>query len=170
MIRVLVLAAAHHPDPNTWAGLRDTCAFFGAPLHVLGTTTISTTRAMTACIGHRVSAERRFNLADDLRWAEQHLNRILVCQDVYQMTTEVEVHPVQTHQSRYGDAKCPKLVTMAAYEVYCHVFSPQVEMVTGTCRGGFSAGELIAFLYARSFPKNEWRDRVDQALRGMKSL
>ena len=37
MSRVQILAAAHHPDPNTWAGLHDTCALFGAPLHVLGT-------------------------------------------------------------------------------------------------------------------------------------
>jgi hypothetical protein len=39
-------------------------------------------------------------------------------------------------------------------------------MVTGDFRGGFSAGELMAFLYARSFPKNERNKRVDEALRG----
>lgn len=41
-------------------------------------------------------------------------------------------------------------------------------MVTGECRGGFGAGELIAFLYAHTFPKNEWSKRVDEALRGLK--
>jgi hypothetical protein len=56
---------------------------------------------------------------------------------------------------------------MAAYEVYTHVCGSQEAMVTGNCRGGFSAGELIAFLYARSFPKAEWRARVDEALHGM---
>jgi hypothetical protein len=35
--RTVILSTAHHADPNTWAGLRDTCALFGAPLHVLGT-------------------------------------------------------------------------------------------------------------------------------------
>lgn len=78
---------------------------------------------------------------------------------------EVEVHPVQTVDHRGG--KCPKVVTMAAYEVYCHVFGPQEAMVTGGCRGGFSTGELIAFLYAKSFPKDQWRERMDQALTGM---
>lgn len=84
------------------------------------------------------------------------------------ISREIPVHPVQTHQSRYGDAKCPQVVTMAAYEVYSHVFSPA--MVTDHCRGGFSTGELIAFLYARSFPKSEWRQRVDEAMKGMVSL
>jgi hypothetical protein len=79
-------------------------------------------------------------------------------------------HPVQTHQSRHGDAKCPQSVTMRAYEVYCHVHGSQEALVNGGCRGGFSTGELIAFLYARSFPKNEWGLRVDEAFRGMEHL
>lgn len=83
--------------------------------------------------------------------------------------TTPELHPVQV--SRYvprDGAKCPKAVTMRAYEVYCHVYSPQEAMVTGGCRGGFGVGELIAFLYARSFPKDQWRARVDEAWNGMK--
>jgi hypothetical protein len=55
---------------------------------------------------------------------------------------------------------------MRAYEVYCEIFQPQEAMVTGDCRGGFSGGELIAFLYARSFPKAEWKERFNEALRG----
>lgn len=35
-----------------------------------------------------------------------------------------------------------------------------------TCRGGFGHGELIAYLFARSFPKDEWRQRVDMAFAG----
>jgi hypothetical protein len=31
-------------------------------------------------------------------------------------------------------------------------------------------GELVAFLYARSFPEKEWRMRVDEALRGMENF
>lgn len=86
------------------------------------------------------------------------------------MNDEIETHPVQTNAYRQGPAVAPKTVTMAAYEVYCHVYRPQEAMVTGGCRGGFSAGELIAFLYARSFPKAEWRARVDEAFRGAKNL
>lgn len=78
---------------------------------------------------------------------------------------EVETHPVQT--KKVADAACPKVVTMLAYEVYCHLYGPQEAMVTGWCRGGFSSGELIAFLYARNFPKEQWRTRVDEAFRGM---
>jgi len=81
--------------------------------------------------------------------------------------SDVESHPVQLPRRRPEKAACPKVVTMAAYEVYCHVYAPQEAMVTGECRGGFGAGELIAFLYARSFPKDQWRQRVTEAMRGM---
>jgi hypothetical protein len=86
------------------------------------------------------------------------------------MNETIATHPVQTHRSRYGQAKCPQVVTIRAYEVYCHVYSPQEAMVTGECRGGFGAGELIAFLYAHTFPKEQWRDRVDEAFRGAENL
>lgn len=86
------------------------------------------------------------------------------------MTQEVQTHPVQTHSHRRGPAKAPTAVTLRAYEVYCHVYSPQEALVTGECRGGFSLGELVAFLYAHSFPKPEWRARVDEAFRGMENL
>lgn len=81
---------------------------------------------------------------------------------------EIATHPVQVHRSgRRDGGRARTEVTMRAYEVYCHVHGPQPAMVTGDCRGGFGAGELIAFLYARSFPKAEWSARVDEALRGM---
>jgi hypothetical protein len=83
--------------------------------------------------------------------------------------SEIAIHPVQT-ASRLGDGQCPQVVTMRAYEVYCHVYGAQEAMVTGGCRGGFSTGELIAFLYARSFPKEEWMRRVEEAFRGAKNL
>ena len=80
----------------------------------------------------------------------------------------VERHPVQTpYHSRRLQGWAPKSVTMAAYEVYCHVFAPQEALVTGGCRGGFAVSELIAFLYARSFPKDEWKRRVEEAFTGM---
>lgn len=82
---------------------------------------------------------------------------------------EVAVHPVQTHQQR-GGAVCPQVVTLRAYEVYKHVFGAQEALITGHCRGGFGTGELIAFLYAHSFPQSEWRTRVDEALHGARNL
>lgn len=83
--------------------------------------------------------------------------------------TDIPVHPVQK-SSNHDQAVCPQVVTLAAYEVYVHCFGSQEAMVTGGCRGGFGASELVAFLYARSFPKDQWRMRVDEALIGMKNL
>lgn len=83
---------------------------------------------------------------------------------------DVPTHPVQTQRVVHRAARCPQAVTMRAYEVYCSMFSEQPAMITGNCRGGFGVGELIAFLYAHSFPKNEWRARVDEALHGMTQL
>ncbi len=82
----------------------------------------------------------------------------------------IETHPVQVLIEYKQKARAPKTVTLAAYEVYCHVYTSQEAMVTGNCRGGFSAGELIAFLYARSFPKEEWQDRFLEASNGMAGL
>lgn len=83
--------------------------------------------------------------------------------------TDVAVHPVQrSRRLRQNDpGQAPQVVTLAAYEVYRHVYGPQEAMITGGCRGGFGTGELIAFLYARSFPRTEWRARIDEALRGL---
>lgn len=79
----------------------------------------------------------------------------------------VPVHPVQL-TCCYKSGALSTSVTMRAYEVYCALYSPQEAMVTGSCRGGFSYGELIAFLYAHSFPKEEWRQRTMEAMDGMK--
>lgn len=83
---------------------------------------------------------------------------------------EIETHPVQANRHRERTARVPKVVTMAAYEVYSKVFGTQEDLVTGDCRGGFGTGELVAFLYARAFPSNEWNDRFNEAVRGMKGL
>jgi hypothetical protein len=84
---------------------------------------------------------------------------------------KIATHPVQTHP-QYGlrRARAPQAVTLRAYEVYSHIHRPQEAMITGDCRGGFGPGELIAFLYARSFPKAEWQARVQEAFRGMENL
>jgi hypothetical protein len=81
---------------------------------------------------------------------------------------EIKVHPVQTVDHRVG--KCPQVVTLRAYEVYRKVYGEQESMITGYCRGGFGTGELIALLYARSFPEKEWDSRVDEALEGMRHV
>lgn len=81
--------------------------------------------------------------------------------------SDVATHPVQTPCCHRGGT-APEVVTLRAYEVYSHVYGPQKALITDGCRGGFSTGELIAFLYAYSFPRAEWRARVDEALTGMK--
>lgn len=85
---------------------------------------------------------------------------------------QIPIHPVQTPGHYYGKQRgvAPQTVTMLAYEVYCYLYGEQAAMVTGECRGGFSTGELISFLYAHSFPKSEWRQRVAEAINGMENL
>jgi hypothetical protein len=80
-----------------------------------------------------------------------------------------EKHPVQTVDRRRGGKVAAK-VTLQAYEVYCALFVAQVALVTGECRGGFGTGELIALLYARNFPRNEWRERFHEAVDSMENL
>ena len=81
--------------------------------------------------------------------------------------TAIATHPVQNHTKAHRAEVCPVAVTMRAYDVYCAVYGPQPAMVTGGCRGGFSVGELIAFLYAAGFPKEQLTARVDEAFAGM---
>ncbi len=81
--------------------------------------------------------------------------------------TDTLTHPVQNHHRAGHRAVAPQVVTMRAYEVYCHLYGAQEALVTGGCRGGFSVGELVAFLYAHGFPKTEWHSRADEAFRGM---
>lgn len=80
---------------------------------------------------------------------------------------DVRTFPVQ-RPLRRDSARIPEPVYLAAYEVYCHVHGAQPAMIDldRGCRGGFAVGEIVAFLYARSFPKNEWSARVDEAFKG----
>lgn len=79
------------------------------------------------------------------------------------------VHPVQGPKGIRGGV-VPESVALSAYEVYKFLYGEQKAMITGNCRGGFGSGELIAFLYAKSFPKNEWLKRVDEAFEGMRDV
>ena len=80
----------------------------------------------------------------------------------------MNTHPIQTVDHKGGEIRTE--VTLKAYEVYSHVYGKQEALIIGYCRGGFSTGELIAFLYARSFPKSEWGKRVKEAFKGMKHI
>jgi len=81
----------------------------------------------------------------------------------------IEFHPIQTHDvTQRGHAVLPSEVTLRAYEVYCHIYSPQpamIDLAGRGCRGGFRVREIVAFLYARSFPKEEWSKRFGEAIR-----
>jgi hypothetical protein len=68
------------------------------------------------------------------------------------------------------EARVRKVVHMRAYEVYERICGEQKALIEGWCRGGFGVNELIAFLYARTFPQGEWRDRFDEALADMENL
>lgn len=72
-------------------------------------------------------------------------------------------HPVQNN-GRLNSL--PEPLVLRAYEVYSAVYGEQPAMINVAkgCRGGFSVGELIAFLYAYGFPRTEWRQRVEEAL------
>lgn len=75
-----------------------------------------------------------------------------------------DFHPVQV-ESIMRKPRVPTEITLRAYEVYRALFGDQPAIVEGGCRGGFGIGELLAMLYARSFPKDEWRKRFDEACR-----
>lgn len=79
----------------------------------------------------------------------------------------IELHPIQIGELG-RNPKIPASVALRAYEVYQHIFGVQpalIDLAGRNCRGGFGGGELIAFLYARSFPKTEWEARFEEALK-----
>jgi hypothetical protein len=87
--------------------------------------------------------------------------------------SEPEMHPVQTkkaHDRTPGQISAE--IVLRAYEVYAAVYGPQPAMIdlAKGCRGGFTTREIVAFLYARSFPKAEWSARVDEAISGARGL
>lgn len=82
---------------------------------------------------------------------------------------KIPVHPIQVPRGPLRGRACLRTeVTLRAYEVYRHLYGEQRELIEGGCRGGLGAGEVVAFLYARSFPQAEWRMRVDEAFRNMR--
>lgn len=85
---------------------------------------------------------------------------------------EVRLFPIQAHLLPARESgKVPEPVYMLAYAVYKHIYGEQhavIDLEGRDCRGGFSTGELVAFLYAAAFPHEIWRQKVDEAFRGMK--
>lgn len=78
-----------------------------------------------------------------------------------------EFHPVQIDRDFQPHCRpspaLPAEVTRRAFEVYTALYPGQsLERVNE--RAGFSLGEVIAFLYARSFPRDEWRKRSYEAM------
>jgi hypothetical protein len=73
-----------------------------------------------------------------------------------------ELHPVQINDAPRA---VPREVTERAYEVYSGLYGTSQSLQRLNERCGFGVGELIAFLYARSFPREQWSVRVDEAFR-----
>ena len=96
-----------------------------------------------------------------------------ITEEVFGLTSkgkgEVATHPVQSVNVQQS-CRLPQAVTLRAYEVYCHIHGKQDKMVTGWCRGGFHISEIISFLYARSFPKEEWEIRARESDTGMENI
>lgn len=63
-------------------------------------------------------------------------------------------------------AYVPEVLALRAEEVYRYLFNRGVIYD----RGGLGINEIIAFLYARSFPQNEWKERVKEAFDGMEGI
>jgi hypothetical protein len=80
--------------------------------------------------------------------------------------SEVKTHPVQLTPPKTAP-RVPVAISLRAYEVYKELHGEQEAIITGNCRGGFGVGELLVFLYVRSFPKEEWRQREQEAIQGL---
>lgn len=89
-----------------------------------------------------------------------------------QVPTKERLFPIQTHGVGKKSGRLGESMYMAAYEVYSHVYGAQQAMIDleRGCRGGFGVDEIVAFLYARGFPKDQWRARVNEAFRNMEGL
>lgn len=87
------------------------------------------------------------------------------------MSELIPVHPVQVKEVRpRKQAYLPQTVTLRAYEVYCALWGKQQALIEGNCRGGFGLSEVVGLLYAHSFPREEWRQRFEEATKGMEAI
>lgn len=85
------------------------------------------------------------------------------------MSDDIKLMPIQKSRLLPRDsASVNEAVYMRAYEIYSHIFAPQPAMIKDGCRGGFGFEELVCFLYAGNFPRDQWRARMDEAFKGIK--
>lgn len=80
-----------------------------------------------------------------------------------------QMMPVQTKRNKTPGSISSEIY-MKAYEVYSHIYGKQDAMIIGKCRGGFFTREIVALLYAASFPKETWETKLDEALAGIQDL
>lgn len=73
-----------------------------------------------------------------------------------------------SRSSLSSPARIPEAVAVRAAEVYSHLFRNPNDVIHD--RGGLHLSEVIAFLYARSFPQSEWQARVNEAFKGMEGF
>jgi hypothetical protein len=77
---------------------------------------------------------------------------------------EVKLSPIQMPRSSYTyKGKVQEGISRQAYAVYSHIYGDSQSFERLNERGGFGIGELVAYLYAHSYPKVEWRKRADAA-------
>lgn len=74
------------------------------------------------------------------------------------------LHPIQCRDHKPG--RVSAAVTARAYEVYAHLFGQQQLIADLNSRGGFGSAEMVALLYARSWPREEWSARFTEGLQG----
>jgi hypothetical protein len=83
------------------------------------------------------------------------------------MTTQTATAVKPQHNCQANDlterGKIPACVAERCYEVYSHIWGDRQSLARLNERGGFGTGEMIAYLYAYPFPKDEWRARSHEA-------
>lgn len=80
----------------------------------------------------------------------------------------MELFPIQTKDGKGG--KIAESVYRRAYEVYSAVYGAQEELLVNGCRCGFSTCELIAFLYAYPFPKEQWFRKINEVFKNKENI
>lgn len=78
--------------------------------------------------------------------------------------------PIQTLNVQRLSWSMPEQIVKKAYDVYSNLYNNRQTLEALNNRGGFHIIELLAFLYAASFPKELWREKVDEALMAQSSF
>ena len=78
-----------------------------------------------------------------------------------------EVYKIQVPNNRSMSGTISKAMMERAYEVYIHLYGKSQSLERMNERGGLSVGEVMAFLYAHSYPQSEWRERSHEGFKDM---